>query len=272
MTILTSIEALEPANIIQTQNKPVRVHASDLNFYYCKYHNNVGAAHRLFKELVVASFLSYYELNFAPVQLVKVLPEHVPLDLGIPINRFNTTCFGSQIINGAEDLNKVTEELLVNSRNRGKLKSDLLRLAFFDIWTCNEDRHTGNYNLLITYQNNQYELIPIDHEACFNHQNLERGLVSIDYESNLIYTTLFSKLYKPEEFRNDAHLVELKQTLYLCSQNCKANIKEILQNIPPDWNFDISVKVQELNQYLLNDAWFEECWQTFLEFLQYFGV
>src|SRR5690606_10943880 len=130
----------------------------------------------------------------------------------------------------------------------------------------------GNYNLLITYQNNQYEIIPIDHEACFNHQNLERGLVSIDYESNLIYTTLFSKLYKPEEFRNPVLLQELKQSLYLCSQNCKANIKKNLQNIPPDWNFDISVKEQELNQYLLNDAWFEECWQTFLEFLQYFGV
>jgi len=36
------------------------------------------------------------------------------------------------------------------------------------------------------------------------------------------------------------------------------------------WNINLAQKEEELNRYLLNDQWFEDCWQTFLEFLQYF--
>jgi len=66
-----SIEALERGNIIDTQNRPIIIHASDLNFYYCKYHNLVGAAHRLFKEMLIASFLDSWQFNHAPVALIR---------------------------------------------------------------------------------------------------------------------------------------------------------------------------------------------------------
>lgn len=270
MPILQSIEALDKANIIETQNRPIIVHASDLNFYYCKYHTIVGTAHRLFKEFLVASFLEPWQFNHSPFTLIQVLPEHIPADLGIPRNRFDVPCYGLQKIDDVFDLTKVSEDILTTSKNKKSLKEDILKLAFFDIWTCNEDRHTGNYNLLCKLVDGSCTMYPIDHEACFNHQNFERGLVSIDYESSLIYSTLFPKLFKASEFKNEQRLENLKQSFYLCALSCRQNVNNYLQNIPAAWNVNMIEKEAELNQFLLNDEWFEESWHTFLEFLQYF--
>ncbi len=240
MLILQSIEALSKANIIDTQNRPVIVHASDLNFYYCKYHNPVGTAHKLFKEYLAASFLDSWKFNHSPFSLIKVLQEHIPLDLTIPKNRFDVPCFGLQKIENAFDLNKVTEDILANSKNKKVLKADVLKLAFFDIWTCNEDRHINNYNLLYKLVDGEYILYPIDHEACFNSQNFENGLFQITYEDSLIYSSFFSKLFKTNEFKNVATLENSKQSFYLCAQSCRNNINEYLQNIPAGWSLDLT--------------------------------
>lgn len=271
MEILLSIEALDQKNIIDTQNKPILVHGSDMNYYYCKYFASIGTANKLFKEYLIASFLSEWEFNHAPFKLIKVQPEHIPLSLTIPKNRFDAPCFGSQKLFEVGDLTKVTEDIIINSKYKKSVKNDILRLSFFDIWTCNEDRHSGNYNVLYKFEENRYRLYPIDHEACFNHQNLERGLVSIDYESSLIYSSFFAKLFRPSEFKNQDVLNNLKQSLYICSLSCKQKIAIILNNIPQEWNVNLVEKEVELNKFLLNDKWFDESWNTFLEFLQYYS-
>jgi len=264
-----SIEALERGNIIDTQNRPIIIHASDLNFYYCKYHNLVGAAHRLFKEMLIASFLDSWQFNHAPVALIRVLPEHIPADLTIPRNRFDAVCFGLQKLEDAFDLNQMSEDVLTGIRNKKGLKADVLKLAFFDIWVANEDRQINNYNILYKLVGKEYKLFPIDHEACFNSQNFENGLVQITYEDSLIYSSFFSKLFKTHKFKN---IENLKESFYLCALSCRQNLNRYLQNIPPEWNFNLPEKEAELNQFLMNDDWFEECWHTFLEFLQYFAV
>jgi hypothetical protein len=271
LQILQSIEALERGNIKETQNKPIMVHASDLNYYYCKYHGYVGAANKLFKEYLVASFQQCWGFNQAPFRLIQVLPEHIPADLGIVRRSFDVPCFGLQVIEDAVDLTKISEDILARSKKRTALKEDILKLAFFDIWTCNEDRHAGNYNILYKLVNGLYFIYPIDHEACFNHQNLERGLTEVTYEENLIYSTSFAKLFNSKELKNKERLENLKQRLYLCTESCKQKVNNYLQEIPNGWNINIVQKERELNQYLLNDQWFNTCWNTFLEFLQYFS-
>lgn len=270
MPILSSIESLDKANIIDTQNRPIIVHASDLNSYYCKYHN-VGTAHRLFKEYLIACFLQCWHFDHAPTALIKVLPEHIPVDLTIPKNRFDTPCFGLEKIKDVFDLNKATEGVLTNLREKEALRAIVLKLAFFDIWTCNEDRHSNNYNLLAQSVNNKYILYPIDHEACFNSQNLERGLVSITYEDSLFYSSFFRNLFKSNKFTNRSRLEKLKQYFYLCALDCRKHINFYLQGIPQEWNVDTANKEAELNRFLLNNEWYEECWHTFLQFLENFA-
>lgn len=270
MPILQSIEALDKENIKETNNRPIIVHASDMNSYYCKYHGHVGAAHRLFKELVVAKFLHCWGFNQSPISLIEVRPEHIPVNLGIVRKCFDVPCFGLQAIEDAGELSKVTEDVLANSRKKSGLKEDVLKLAFFDIWTCNEDRHSENYNILYKLLDGSYVLYPIDHEACFNNGNFEHGLTEVTYQDNIIYSTFFAKLFNQAELKNQERLEKLKQTFYLCSQSCKENVNNFLQELPDGWNINIVDKEAELNQYLLNDEWFETCWNTFLEFLQYF--
>jgi hypothetical protein len=219
----------------------------------------------------VACFLGCWQFNQAPFALVQVRPEHIPVDLTIPKNRFDAPCFGLQKIQNAFDLNKATEGILINSREKDVLKASVLKLAFFDIWTSNEDRHSNNYNLLAQFINNKYILYPIDHEACFNSQNLERGLFSITYEDSLIYSTFFRNLFKANKFRNKQRIENLKQSFYLCALNCRQHINFYLQGVPQEWNVDIATKETELSRFLLNDKWYEECWHTFLEFLAKFA-
>lgn len=246
------------------------VHASDLNYYYCKYHGHVGAANRLFKEYVIASFLECWEFNRAPYSLIQVLPEHILPDLSIPRKSFDAPCFGLQEITGAVDLSRINEDILASSRPRIRLKQDLLKLAFFDIWTCNEDRNSGNYNILFKYVEREYVIYPIDHEACFNNGNFERGLVPVTFEDNLIYSTLFAKLFQGREWEKEEFLASLRERFYLCAQRCQENVEKFLQEIPRGWNLDLVKKGEELRRYLLNDEWFKTCWGSFLEFLEYF--
>lgn len=240
--------------------------------YYCKYHKGVGPAHRLFKEFVIGSFLSKWGIIHAPVGIIVVSQKHVPLELGIQQNCFIAPCFGSQLLENVADLNLANEGILKHANLKQHLKRDLLKLAFFDIWTCNEDRHSSNYNLLIrSVEPNGFEIIPIDHEACFNHGNLHDELYPVTYEDNLIYSTLFKQIFKPKEFRNQELLDNLRQELYLCSLECKKSVSSILQKIPLEWNFDLSEKEHHLNTFLLNDQWFDTSWRVFLEFLQLFS-
>ncbi|WEK36022.1 MAG: hypothetical protein P0Y53_00790 [Candidatus Pseudobacter hemicellulosilyticus] len=245
------------------------VHASDLNFYYCKYHGHVGAAHKLFKEYLIASFLECWEFRRVPIGLIQVLPEHIPQNLGIVRKSFDVPSFGLQEIQGVADLSKINEDVLVNARPKRELKNDLLKLAFFDIWTCNEDRSSGNYNILYKHVDGEYVIYPIDHEACFNHGNFERGLTPITYEDNLIYSTLFYKLFHKGELKNKDNLEGLKERFYLYSRNCGKKVGKILQEIPQSWDINIVKKEGELKQFLLNDDWFEICWNSFIEFLNF---
>ena len=270
MSILQSIESLDKENIIETQNRPIMVHGSDLNYYYCKYHGHIGTAHRLFKEYLVASFIRCWDFHQPHFNLLQVLPEHIPADLTIPKRCFDVPCFALERIAGADDLNKISEDTIGRSRKITALKEDVLKLAFFDIWTCNEDRHTANYNMLYKLIDGSFVIYPIDHEACFNHQNLERGLVLIDYESTLVYSSFFAKLFSSKELKSQQMLDKLKQRVYLCSRLCREQVKESLLEIPDGWNINLRQKEEELNRYLLNDQWFDDCWQAFLEFLQYF--
>lgn len=271
MPILQSIESLERGNIIDTQNRPIMVHASDLNFYYCKYHGHVGSAHRLFKEYLIASFIKTWGFHQPQFNLLKVLPEHIPADLTIPFKCFDVPCFALKLIHDAADLNKISEDVLAGPGYKRMLKDDLLKLAFFDIWTSNEDRHTGNYNMLYKkLSDGSHVIYPIDHEACFNHQNLERGLEQLDYESTLVYSSLFYKLFSVKELKDKEMLEILRQSFYLCSQLCREQLKDVLLEIPFGWSINVAEKEEQLYRYLMNASWFDNCWHTFLEFLQYF--
>jgi hypothetical protein len=58
-----------------------------------------------------------------------------------------------------------------NERKNLRNSMDLFWIAVFDIWIANEDRNANNYNLLMVEANEDFSIIPIDHEmelqVCF---------------------------------------------------------------------------------------------------------
>jgi hypothetical protein len=266
---LQSIEPLDKANIIVTQNRPIIVHASDQNYYYCKYHNGHGVAYRLFKEFLVGSFLSFWELNHADVNFIEVLDEHIPIDLGIPKRCFLTPCFGSKKIIDCAELTKFTEDVLLKRKGRQNIKSDILRITFFDLIFTNEDRHLNNYNILYTQINNEYQLYPIDHEACFNQQNFDKEIYCLSYEDTLIYSPIFNKLFSNSEFNDKDRLDQIRDNYYLCYRRSIDNIEAILASVPESWQVNIEDARIKLER-ILTDDWFQECWREFLKYIQYF--
>jgi hypothetical protein len=44
---------------------------------------------------------------------------------------------------------------------------DLIRIAVFDLWVDNADRHSGNYNLLLNMEDGKLKIIAIDHAFTF---------------------------------------------------------------------------------------------------------
>ncbi|MEJ0104155.1 MAG: hypothetical protein WDO19_17025 [Bacteroidota bacterium] len=117
MAYLDSIESVETHNVIQTNTLPVVVHCNDLNYYYCKHHPGIGAAHRLITEYLAARFLRIWNLQVPDFAFVRIAQEHVPVDLGIPFRHFTVSCFGSKKIEGAADMNALIAELNSKTKN-----------------------------------------------------------------------------------------------------------------------------------------------------------
>lgn len=270
MKILDSIQSLDNEGIIYTQNKPIRVHASDDGDYICKYHTGYGAAERLFKEFVIVNFLKLWELPFAEFALIKINRLHLPSGLKLQKRFFDSVTFGSKKVNDAEDLNLLTEDTLVRIEKKSLLRETILRLILFDLWVSNEDRHHSNYNLLFTLNKENSIIYPIDHEACFNHGNFEHGIQQLNYEETLFNSSFFEKMFSRKYLKEQLPFLELKHKIYLCIRRCKDNLAEILNDIPPSWSVDITEKSAQLNTYLFDEQWIEDCWIGFSNHLSEF--
>jgi hypothetical protein len=266
--VLYSIESLDPANIVETMNRPVLVHASDMEYYYCKYNRLTTRAYRLYKEFLIAAFLPYWSFNAAPVNSIQVKDEHISAELGINRNHFAYPCFGLQKVPHSTELDKHNIALLTKRLSPG-FKDDFLRLSFFDIWAANEDRSHNNYNILLSGSQNGYRLYPIDHEACFNHSDNPNRLIPITYEESLIYSEAFARLFHPAGQVYNT-LAGLRGKSYLCKQACRADIDVILAAIPSQWKIDIQSEKKALAGFLFSDEWFDAAWETFETYIGYF--
>jgi hypothetical protein len=234
------------------------------------YVSAIGSATRLFKEGLVASFLPKWGFNSISFAGIQVLPEHIPIDLGIQRNRFNVPCFGLAYLDEAFDLSKLSEDMLLKAKERKEVKAHLLKLAFFDIWLSNEDRHLNNYNILVKRVQNAYKIYPIDHEAAFNHDNLMHDLYVMPFENTLLYSPIFHKLFNNNELTDIHTLANLKKEAYLCVLRCQADLNDFLGVVPGVWDIDIAEKRDYLDRNIFRVEWFEECWREFLNYIQIF--
>jgi hypothetical protein len=251
-------------------SSPVLVLASNFVDYVCKYQRNQAANYSglLVNEFLASSFLKYWNIESPEIAIVKVKQEHVnTVDLPLQEAWFKLPCFGSLHNKYYREVDGFFTESKKSQVKTMHYNHSFLNIALFDIWTCNEDRHQGNYNLMIdTVQNNK--LIPIDHANIFNTNAIDYAPFYISYNESLISSPLLPLIYTAKQLANKKMLELIRANYYICVQDCYKNLPTILDNLPTQWYTDKKNLYSKIENKLFQNAWIDGTWQTFLEYLQ----
>jgi hypothetical protein len=251
-------------------SSPVLVLANDSKNYVCKYQMAPSANYSglLVNEFVASKMLKFWEIESPEIAIVNVKPEHVNMeDLRLQLNWFKIPCFGSLHSNFYREVDSFLSESSRYQSQAMNYDNLFLKIALFDLWTSNEDRHHGNYNLMLdTTQNNK--LIPIDHANIFNTNTLNHAPYVISWDESLISSPLLLAIYRTKQLTDQKLLNNIKAYYYLCVQNCENNLPSILQKLPTEWCNDKNGLYTKIDKKLFNKDWIEHVWQSFLEYLQ----
>lgn len=258
---LQSMSEILPEHCFNTKgSKPIKVLCNDMNDYVCKYHKSNGFASTLFNEYIAASFLKIWKLAVPDFAFVKVKNEHIR-QIQMPYHYFDMLCYGSRYEINMPEVDKLF--LLtpyVKKSNESGLIS-FLKIALFDIWLCNEDRHYNNFNLLYDLKNNVF--VPIDHVFCFNSNNLPMQPELISDNESILNTPFVSHFFSRtlqqekrlirlrivDDFKNDIH-------------NCREALDDILFHTPLGWLPDKSFLRHQLLLYF-SEQWISDCLNHF---------
>ena len=250
-------------------SNPLLVTCSDFNEWVCKYDRS---PRYLFNELIGSEFARLWNINTPDICKIIVDTKYIPFDKYPhlrPID-FAKECFGSKFIVDSEDVNKtlVSSFKDKNYRNKIVIKSDLLKIALFDIWLCNDDRNFANNNLLIrTDDELKKHFVVIDHTTLFNTSHFERELAELTEDDSILNTDmakiLLSKLKKLTNIVDN-----LVDSFYLCTLDCENNLDDILQKTPQSWHINIPFVKQRMTELLFTDEWKKKCETNFRTLVQ----
>ncbi len=262
MELLASIQTAQKQ--YETGDHPVLLLCNDMNDYVCKY--AIGSnCMTLLGEYIAASFLQLWQLPVPDFAFIQIDYEHVK-DVGIPKVWIEKTAFGSKYNRAFVELNSFTDEPDLKKFNGYVENRDqLLKISLFDLWIANEDRNFNNPNLLIDVTSG-YQFRPIDHGMIFNGRTFDSKMCLLTENESLVDTRLFDKLFGSQDF-NKEYVRKLKEYFYLCTLECKRQIHEIINHIPPDWSQNISVLEQKLNNELFTQEWEARVVETFLNYI-----
>lgn len=249
---------------LHTANKPLQILCNDpdLRLWIVKAAQNKFPAYKLAKELIGYRFAEIWKIKQPMAALIEVNPEHLR-DLEIDVSPYSIPCFGSRFRPHRIDWDK-----FMGRSDRHFIRNftgfeDLLRIALFDLWTGNEDRFSGNHNLLLE-SNEQYTcILAIDHEAILN---------ATDSNHNVIFTD--SEMMLPDEDYNLLSSPSVRHVLQgftgkrqYCTQllqefpgwieQCELDLSNIFAEIPSNWKIPKAEILEYLQRELFKPSWIE---------------
>lgn len=210
-----------------TGDNPILVTCSDMSDWVCKHGRMYSTV--LFSEVIGSTFAELWDLKTPQISFINVLKEHLPIEHLNVVQPafFNKPCFGSLFIEESQVIDKTLLPSFRNAVFRSKImnKTDLLKIALFDIWLGNEDRHHGNSNLLLDQTlTNEYYFNVFDHGAIFNSNALTYGIQLISDNESIICSDLTNIL-----FRKGKGLTKIVDNIvkdfYICTLKCEKSIK-----------------------------------------------
>lgn len=256
-----------------TNDRPVLVSCDDYNDYLCKYRY----VERQFNELLAWGFLKEWGVPVPNACLVTIRPDHISaeaLQAGARLAFFDRPVFGSLYSQHSREVDNSLTALGNNQADvrRIRNRTDLLRIALFDLWMANEDRNGNNYNLLVVpVERGKLFIHAIDQAACFNSGHAgQYALLPLTEDDSVLSTDFCRTLYaNSPAFKIDGEIVlaSFRQKVALCAES----LPKILNFVPPNWGVDLAVRQRWLLENLFAAPWLKQTEELFREYMQRFS-
>ncbi len=239
-------------NIVEIKNKlgngctiPYVVWCDDGNTYIVKFPGNEQGVKTLVNEFIASNLCEYLELPIFHYNLIKVKYDNYNEKIKEEIIPLEGTAFGTIYNDNA--LIVLNSETISKSVN----KNDAIKILIFDILIGNYDRNKGN----LMIDSLSKKIYMIDHTHIFglgtlwDEFQLPR-LVNEKFEIETLnqfnYNNIIESLKIDKEF-----YIELNKFIEKVKNINKDFIKNIMNNIPNDWN--VSKREKELLvEYIYN--------------------
>lgn len=257
------------SDIRETNNHPVIGECEDLQDYVIKHNRGYFPCNKLVNELLASYFLRIWEIPTPEVAFVNVREQDIRdwISSFCQPGFFNIPCFGTYFYAHGLEFNLFLEKIRDYERQKFSNLTDALRIGLFDVWMANEDRMVNNPNLLIVPKEQGYEITAIDHESCFNTNNLQQGLYNISVEDSILAHPAIVQLCGAI-IRNKAEIDRILEKSYLCIRKCEKELSGILSFVPAEWQVDTTRYEQLLRKHLFREEWFNSVRTNFLTILQ----
>jgi hypothetical protein len=256
--------------VYSSGDNPILVTCTDFLDRVCKHGRLTPSI--LFNEVVGSKFAECWNLKTPPISLIDVDEEHLP-DTQRNIVQpafFRKPCFGSLYIQTSTVIDQTVIPSFRKDSFRRKIanKNDLLKIALFDIWLGNEDRHQGNSNLLLDQSlPKEYYFNVFDHGAIFNTNSLKYGIQLITDNESLVHTDISKILFG--RINNLSQIVDnIVEDFYLCVVECEEEIENIISDIPPEWSLDLENLEVLIRKNIFTQEWYENCENHFRTLIQ----
>ncbi|MCY7292689.1 MAG: hypothetical protein LH615_10980 [Ferruginibacter sp.] len=228
-------------------HSPMKFICSDGAVYFVKYRSgksfNKNEIHCLVFEMLCTALLKGLHIP-VPDDALVIIDENSFAPGQLVTNkryaRHGVIAWGSKEIVHADLVKEIEQIKHKKEFNKLENPADLIRIAIFDVWIDNADRHSGNYNLLLKMEDSRLKIITIDHAFTFGGlkgMNIFNPTTLPAVNKKLIESQYFQSAIK--YFNNEQRIDIATQFLSLIPQlNIENIVHEVFAEIPAQWEIN----------------------------------
>lgn len=232
-------------------HSPMKFICSDGLMYFVKYRSgkslDKNEIHCLLFEMVCTRLLQQLNIPVPEQALVTIAADsyvHGQLIVNRKYIKPGVIAWGSKEILHADLLKEIEQVQKKTEFNRLQNPADLIRIAIFDLWVDNADRHLENYNLLVKMEDGKLQIIAIDHAFCFG------GLKGMNIFNTATAPHSYKKLIESQYFRSVVKHFNKSERLEIAARfltlmaelDIENIIDEVFTHIPVQWAINPTLK------------------------------
>lgn len=234
-------------------HSPMKFICSDGAIYFAKYRSgksfDKNEIHCLVFEMLCTALLKRLHIP-VPDDALITINEDSYVKGQLKVNKRyveeGVIAWGSKEIPNTDLVKEI--EFLQKKKEFNKIKNpeDLIKIAVFDLWVDNADRHSGNYNLLTEIEGGKIKVITIDHAFAFGGlkgMNIFNATTAPQPHKKIIESQYFRSIVK---YFNKAKRIEIgNQFISLLEELDTENIiNDVFSDIPHQWQINETLKTR----------------------------